>query len=64
MILVIVAFPRGKCWNWRNGPSYKFYGTDTLNALVFARKYYNEKIAAYSVPASEHEHNDFMDSKI
>ena len=31
-----------------------FYGTDTLNALVFARKYYNEKIAAYSVPASEH----------
>lgn len=31
-----------------------FRGTDTVPALWGARKYYNEKIAGYSIPASEH----------
>lgn len=31
-----------------------FLGTDNLNSLVFARKYYNEKIGGFSIPASEH----------
>lgn len=31
-----------------------FRGTDTLSALVFARNYYGEKIAGYTVPATEH----------
>lgn len=31
-----------------------FMGTDTLNAIVFARKYYDCNMAAYSIPASEH----------
>jgi nicotinamide phosphoribosyltransferase len=31
-----------------------FKGTDTLQALVVARKYYGSEIAGFSVPASEH----------
>ena len=31
-----------------------FIGTDTINALVFAKEYYNEECAGYSIPASEH----------
>jgi nicotinamide phosphoribosyltransferase len=31
-----------------------FMGTDTLIALLGARKYYNEKIAGFSIPATEH----------
>lgn len=31
-----------------------FMGTDTVEALVFARKYYHEPMAAFSVPAMEH----------
>jgi nicotinamide phosphoribosyltransferase len=31
-----------------------FKGTDTLAALLFARKYYNEPMAGYSIPAAEH----------
>ncbi len=31
-----------------------FAGTDTLNSLLFGRKYYNCNIAGFSVPASEH----------
>lgn len=31
-----------------------FRGTDTLNALRYGRKYYNEDMAGFSVPASEH----------
>lgn len=31
-----------------------FKGTDTLEALVFARDYYNCPIAGYSIPAAEH----------
>jgi nicotinamide phosphoribosyltransferase len=31
-----------------------FLGTDTVAALWGARKYYNEKIAGFSIPASEH----------
>lgn len=31
-----------------------FMGTDTVEALVYARKYYGEKIAGFSIPAAEH----------
>ena len=31
-----------------------FYGTDTVAGLVFARKYYGEHMAGYSIPATEH----------
>lgn len=31
-----------------------FMGSDTVPALIFARKYYNAQMAAYSVPAMEH----------
>lgn len=31
-----------------------FYGTDTVTALSYARKYYGEEMAGYSIPASEH----------
>ncbi len=31
-----------------------FKGTDTVAALVAARKYYNEKMAGFSIPATEH----------
>jgi nicotinamide phosphoribosyltransferase len=31
-----------------------FMGTDTLTGLIFARKYYGENMAAYSIPAAEH----------
>ncbi|CCN83957.1 Nicotinamide phosphoribosyltransferase [Vibrio nigripulchritudo SFn27] len=31
-----------------------FMGTDTVSALVYARRYYNEDIAGYSIPAAEH----------
>lgn len=31
-----------------------FLGTDTIEALVFAKNYYNEHCAGYSIPASEH----------
>lgn len=31
-----------------------FKGTDTIEALEFASKYYGEDMAAYSIPASEH----------
>lgn len=31
-----------------------FKGTDTLEAIMFARKYYHEKMAGFSIPASEH----------
>lgn len=31
-----------------------FKGTDTLKAIIFAKKYYNEKMAGFSIPASEH----------
>lgn len=31
-----------------------FFGTDTTSALIAGRKYYNEKMAGYSIPAAEH----------
>lgn len=31
-----------------------FMGTDTMSALVYARKYYGASMAAFSVPAAEH----------
>lgn len=31
-----------------------FYGTDTLNAVIFGRKYYNSSMAGFTIPASEH----------
>lgn len=31
-----------------------FLGTDTLQAITVARKYYNEQMAGFSIPASEH----------
>lgn len=31
-----------------------FYGTDTLAAIMMARKYYGEEMAANSIPAAEH----------
>eukprot|EP00055_Hartaetosiga_balthica_P010859 m.47669 g.47669 ORF g.47669 m.47669 type:complete len:461 (+) comp7349_c0_seq1:84-1466(+) len=31
-----------------------FLGSDTMMAVVYARKYYGEKIAGFSIPASEH----------
>jgi nicotinamide phosphoribosyltransferase len=31
-----------------------FMGTDTVDALVGARRYYNEHMAGFSIPASEH----------
>ena len=31
-----------------------FKGSDTLSAIVAARKYYHEKMAGFSIPASEH----------
>lgn len=31
-----------------------FMGTDTIEAIVGARKYYNEPMAGYSIPAAEH----------
>jgi len=31
-----------------------FRGTDTLAAIVFAQKYYRERCAGFSIPASEH----------
>lgn len=31
-----------------------FMGTDTVSAIVFARKYYHEQMAGFSIPAAEH----------
>jgi nicotinamide phosphoribosyltransferase len=31
-----------------------FMGTDTMNSLLYASKYYGEDMAGYSIPASEH----------
>ncbi len=31
-----------------------FLGTDTVGALLYGKKYYNEKMAGFSIPASEH----------
>lgn len=31
-----------------------FQGTDTLEAILYARKYYEEMMAGYSIPAAEH----------
>lgn len=31
-----------------------FMGTDTMTALMYARKYYNANMAGFSIPASEH----------
>ena len=31
-----------------------FMGTDTVEALVYARRYYNSDMAGFSIPASEH----------
>lgn len=31
-----------------------FMGSDTIEALLFARKYYHERVAAFSIPAMEH----------
>jgi nicotinamide phosphoribosyltransferase len=31
-----------------------FKGTDTITGILFAREYYNEKMAGYSIPAAEH----------
>ncbi|MCC7633097.1 nicotinate phosphoribosyltransferase [Stenotrophomonas rhizophila] len=31
-----------------------FLGTDTVSALLFARAFYNEAMAGYSIPAAEH----------
>jgi len=31
-----------------------FMGTDTMSALIAARRYYNEPMAGFSIPASEH----------
>ena len=31
-----------------------FFGTDTLAAIRFCKKYYNEEVAGFSIPASEH----------
>lgn len=31
-----------------------FMGTDTISGLMFARKYYNEPMAGFSIPAMEH----------
>lgn len=31
-----------------------FKGTDTITSLLYARKYYNENIAGFSIPAMEH----------
>lgn len=31
-----------------------FYGSDTVEALVYARKFYGTKMAGFSIPASEH----------
>lgn len=33
---------------------FNFLGTDTVEALMFARKYYNEEMAGFSIPAAEH----------
>jgi len=31
-----------------------FMGTDTMEALLYARRYYGEKMAGFSIPAAEH----------
>jgi nicotinamide phosphoribosyltransferase len=31
-----------------------FMGSDTLDAILFGRRYYNSEMAAFSIPASEH----------
>lgn len=36
------------------GHLVNFMGTDTVSALLVARKYYGEKMAGYSIPATEH----------
>jgi nicotinamide phosphoribosyltransferase len=36
------------------GHLVNFMGTDTMEALIGARKYYNENMAGFSIPASEH----------
>ena len=36
------------------GQQVHFYGTDTVEALLYARKYYNEPMSGYSVIATEH----------
>lgn len=36
------------------GHLMNFKGTDTVEALVGARKYYDEKMAGFSIPAAEH----------
>ena len=34
-----------------------FKGTDTVAALVAARRYYDEKMAGFPIPAAEHSHD-------
>jgi nicotinamide phosphoribosyltransferase len=36
------------------GHLVNFMGTDTIEAVLAARKFYNEKIAGFSIPAAEH----------
>lgn len=36
------------------GHLVNFMGTDTLSAIIAAKKYYNEDMAGFSIPASEH----------
>lgn len=36
------------------GHLVNFLGTDTVEALIAARKYYGEEVAGFSIPASEH----------
>ncbi|AIL65010.1 putative nicotinate phosphoribosyltransferase [Rickettsiales bacterium Ac37b] len=31
-----------------------FYGTDTVTSLLYAKKYYDEQMAGYSIPVAEH----------
>ena len=33
---------------------FNFLGTDTLEAILYARKYYKENMAGFSIPAAEH----------
>lgn len=33
---------------------FNFMGTDTLKGILFAKKYYGEPMAGYSIPATEH----------
>ena len=31
-----------------------FLGSDTIEGVMYARKYYNENMAGFSIPAAEH----------